>query len=254
MANKNTLKFTDVVPERFRGPEHQEFSLWLKKAELGFRVMRMDAATKCDILQAYMDSPAQDLAMTFVSAYQQENDEPNTARDRTEYFEEMYKKLIEHLQGQSGVVGTQPELRLLDRWNLLKQGPAEKVAAYYHRMLKLKDQLKNQKKPFAMDELSVWTTFVNGLRIDVQLHVRTNRQPGPVELAVEAAGAYEGARAYTQLAQSSTPDTAAQLPRNRGWRRNTDMRGTVLETLRDPPPATRAISTPPQSGAASAGT
>ena len=105
-----------------------------------------------------------------------------------------------------------------------------------------------------MDELSVWTTFVNGLRTDIQLHVRKNRQPGPVELAVEAAEAYEGARAYTQLAQSSTPDTAAQLPRNRGWRRNTDMRGTVLETLRDPPPATRAISTPPQSGAASAGT
>ena len=156
MANKNTLKFTDVVPERFRGPEHQEFSLWLKKAELGFRVMRMDAATKCDILQAYMDSPAQDLAMTFVSAYQQENDEPNTARDRTEYFEEMYKKLIEHLQGQSGVVGTQPELRLLDRWNLLKQGPAEKVAAYYHRMLKLKDQLTNQKSPLQ------WTNCRSG--------------------------------------------------------------------------------------------
>ena len=103
---------------RFRGPEHQGFSLWLKKAEPGFRVMRMDAAAKCDILQAYMDSPAQDLAMTFVSAYQQENDEPNTARDRTEYFEEKHKKLIEHLQGQSGVVGTQPELRLLDSWNL----------------------------------------------------------------------------------------------------------------------------------------
>ena len=122
MATKNTLKFSDVVPERFRGPDHQEFSLWLKKCELGFRVMRLDAATKCDILQAYMDSPAQDLAMTFVADYRMENDEPSGARDRTEYFEEMYKKLIEYLQAQSGVVGTQPELRLLDKWNLLKQG------------------------------------------------------------------------------------------------------------------------------------
>ena len=175
MTTKNTLKFSDVVPERFRGPDHQEFSLWLKKCELGFRVMRLDAATKCDILQAYMDSPAQDLAMTFVADYRMENDEPSGARDRTEYFEEMYKNLIEYLQAQSGVVGTQPELRLLDKWNLLKQGRTEKVAAYYHRMLKLKDQLKNQRKPFEMDELAVWSTFVNGLRSDIQLHVRTNR-------------------------------------------------------------------------------
>ena len=57
------MKFSDVVPDRFKGPHHQEFSTWLRKVELAFRVTKTDDINKVDHLLAYMDPPAQDIAM-----------------------------------------------------------------------------------------------------------------------------------------------------------------------------------------------
>ena len=53
------MKFSDVVPDRFKGPHHQEFSTWLRKVELAFRVTKTDDVHKTDHLLAYMDPPAQ---------------------------------------------------------------------------------------------------------------------------------------------------------------------------------------------------
>ena len=49
------MKFSDVVPDRFKGPHHQEFSTWLRKVELAFRVTKTDDIHKTDHLLAYMD-------------------------------------------------------------------------------------------------------------------------------------------------------------------------------------------------------
>ena len=46
------MKFSDVVSERFRGPTFHDFSTWLKKVELAFRVTRTDEASKVDVLLA----------------------------------------------------------------------------------------------------------------------------------------------------------------------------------------------------------
>ena len=59
-------------------------------------------------------------------------------------------------------------------------------------MVVLMQQLSQQEKPYTPDELAIWTTFVNGLRRDIQLHVRTNvYKPGPVNEAYEAAEVFE---------------------------------------------------------------
>ena len=63
------MKFSDVVPDRFKGPHHQEFSTWLRKVELAFRVTKTDDINKVDHLLAYMDPPAQDIAMQYAETY-----------------------------------------------------------------------------------------------------------------------------------------------------------------------------------------
>ena len=66
------MKFSDVVPDRFKGPHHQEFSTWLRKVELAFRVTKTDDINKVDHLLAYMDPPAQDIAMQYAETYTRE--------------------------------------------------------------------------------------------------------------------------------------------------------------------------------------
>ena len=186
------MKFSDVVADRFRGPTHQDFSTWLKKVELAFRVTRTDEAAKVDVLVAYMDAPAQDLAIAFVDKYRTDNAPPTAAGPLRTYNETLYDQLVAYLRTKSAVVGTRPELRLLDLWKNFEQRPAETVGEYYHRMNVLLEKLASQDRPFKPDELGVWSTFVNGLRRDLQIHVRTQApKPGPVETAVEAAEVYE---------------------------------------------------------------
>ena len=50
-------------------PHHQEFSTWLRKVELAFRVTKTDDINKVDHLLAYMDPPAQDIAMQYAETY-----------------------------------------------------------------------------------------------------------------------------------------------------------------------------------------
>jgi hypothetical protein len=167
------MKFSDVVADRFRGPTHQDFSTWLKKVELAFRVTRTDEAAKVDVLVAYMDAPAQDLAIAFVDKYRTDNAPPTAAGPLRTYNETLYDQLVAYLRTKSAVVGTRPELRLLDLWKNFEQRSAETVGEYYHRMNVLLEKLASQDRPFKPDELGVWSTFVNGLRRDLQIHVRT---------------------------------------------------------------------------------
>ena len=210
------MKFSDVVTEHFRGPTFHDFSTWLKKVELGFRVTHTDANAKVDVLLAYIDPPAQDLALAFVDKYRCENDPPTGATQLKTYNTELYDALLTYLKKKSAVVGTRPELRLLDLWKNFEQKAGETVGEYFHRMNVLIEKLANQERPFRPDELSVWSTFVNGLRRDLQIHVRTQApKPGPVEGAVEAAETYEdvcrliqGTEATPRRAGTHAPPTA----------------------------------------------
>ena len=95
------------------------------------------------------------------------------------------------------------------------------MGEYYHRMNVLIEKLANQDRPFKPDELGVWTTFVNGLRRDIQIHVRTQApKPGPVETAVEAAEVYEDVHRlmlvrddpFKRTENSSTPTADRDIP------------------------------------------
>ena len=88
------MKFSDVVSERFRGPTFHDFSTWLKKVELAFRVTRTDEASKVDVLLAYMDAPAQDLALAFADKYRRENDPPTAPTQLRAYNTALYDALI----------------------------------------------------------------------------------------------------------------------------------------------------------------
>ena len=257
------MKFSDVVSERFRGPTFHDFSTWLKKVELAFRVTRTDEASKVDVLLAYMDAPAQDLALAFADKYRRENDPPTAPTQLRAYNTALYDALIAYLRTKSAVVGTRPELRLLDLWKNFEQKRGETVGEYYHRMNVLIEKLANQDRPFKPDELGVWTTFVNGLRRDIQIHVRTQApKPGPVETAVEAAEVYEDAHRlmlvrddpFKRTENSSTPtadrDSRPEAGRAGRFGQLQRTRGTVLEretvgqSLRRPPVAAYTESGP----------
>ena len=96
------MKFSDVVPDRFKGPHHQEFSTWLRKVELAFRVTKTDDVHKTDHLLAYMDPPAQDIAMQFVEAYGKEHDDSGmTAAQLKLYHRTLYDELVKHMKTKS---------------------------------------------------------------------------------------------------------------------------------------------------------
>ena len=127
---KSTMKFADVVGSRFAGPAQQEFSSWLKKVELGFKVAHVDTIERVDHLLAYMDAPAQDIAITFVDHYTEENAVPAAAAQQKTYYDTLYKALIAHLRSKSAVVGTRPELRLMEQWKNIKQTEGETVGIF----------------------------------------------------------------------------------------------------------------------------
>ena len=93
------MKFSDVVPDRFKGPHHQEFSTWLRKVELAFRVTKTDDINKVDHLLAYMDPPAQDIAMQYAETYTREHDDSGlTGNQLKAYHRTFYDALIAHLK------------------------------------------------------------------------------------------------------------------------------------------------------------
>ena len=60
------MKFSEVVRERFRGPAYgQDFTTWLAKVQHGFRTAQIPESAQVDHLVAYLESPAQELAISF---------------------------------------------------------------------------------------------------------------------------------------------------------------------------------------------
>ena len=230
------MKFSDVVPDRFKGPHHQEFSTWLRKVELAFRVTKTDDINKVDHLLAYMDPPAQDIAMQYAETYTREHDDSGlTGNQLKAYHRTFYDALIAHLKTKSAVVGTRPELRLLEQWKNMRQKDSETVGEYYHRLTVLMQRMAQQEKPYEPDELTQWTTFVNGLHYDVQLHVRTNIiRPGALSEVLEAAEAFEDVqRTMRGRSANAFPNKAVtQAPRAPKWGQFQRTRGTVMDTLR----------------------
>ena len=105
------MKFSEVVRERFRGPAYgQDFTTWLAKVQHGFRTAQIPESAQVDHLVAYLESPAQELAISFKKKYESENvypDRPSAAVAK-KYHEDELAALIAHLKTQSLVVGTRP--------------------------------------------------------------------------------------------------------------------------------------------------
>ena len=193
-STRNLMKFTDIVRDHYRGPAYgQEFTTWYTKVQHGFSTAQVPESAQVDHLVAVLDSPAQELAFSFIKKYDDEHPtEGLRGQQLVQYHEDKLAALVAHLQSKSSVVGTRPELRLLNKWKTMKQYDGEPAAMFYHRINVLHDQLANQPDPEVPGPRDVWSTFVNGLQHDVQLHVRTFvPKPGDMEEALQAAEVFE---------------------------------------------------------------
>ena len=188
------MKFTDIVRDRYRGPAYgQEFTTWFAKVRHGFSTAQVPAEAQVDHLVAVLESPAQELAFSFCEKYDIENSTDGLrGANLTKHHEDKLAALVAHLQSKSAVVGTRPELRLLNQWGRIKQQDGEPAGMYYHRMNVLLDQMANQQAAEKPSQLQIWSTFVNGLRREVQTHVRAFvPKPGEIEEALQAAEVFE---------------------------------------------------------------
>ena len=165
-STRNLMKFTDIVRDHYRGPAYgQEFTTWYTKVRHGFSTAQVPESAQVDHLVAVLDSPAQELAFSFIKKYDAEHPtEGLRGQQLVQYHEDKLAALVAHLQSKSSVVGTRPELRLLNKWKTMKQYDGEPAAMFYHRINVLHDQLANQPDPEVPGPRDVWSTFVNGLQ------------------------------------------------------------------------------------------
>ena len=68
------MKFTDIVRDHYRGPAYgQEFTTWYTKVQHGFSTAQVPESAQVDHLVAVLDSPAQELAFSFIKKYNAEH-------------------------------------------------------------------------------------------------------------------------------------------------------------------------------------
>ena len=69
-STRNLMKFTDIVRDHYRGPAYgQEFTTWYTKVQHGFSTAQVPESAQVDHLVAVLDSPAQELAFSFIKKY-----------------------------------------------------------------------------------------------------------------------------------------------------------------------------------------
>ena len=227
------MKMSEVVSERFRGPQSQDFASWMKRFELGAQCTNLQDEQKVNSFLAYLESPCQELAMSFVKKYKTDHEPPTSpAADVRAYHKDLWKDLIAYVSKKSAFVGTRPELRLHNQWSSLRQKEHESVGSYYHRLERLKCQMAEQDKPFLADDMTTWTTFVNGLREEIRWHIKANVKGTDLEDTLERAEAYEEANksivpqrnGKPEYPSSGTTQNAAPLERRSGFQRDNSSR------------------------------
>ena len=73
-STRNLMKFTDIVRDHYRGPAYgQEFTTWYTKVQHGFSTAQVPESAQVDHLVAVLDSPAQELAFSFIKKYNAEH-------------------------------------------------------------------------------------------------------------------------------------------------------------------------------------
>ena len=65
-AARPSLKLSEVLDEKFSGPQSQDFAAWLRKFELGTSCSNVHDAQKVNVFLAYLESPCFELAFAFV--------------------------------------------------------------------------------------------------------------------------------------------------------------------------------------------
>ena len=190
------MKMSEVVSERFRGPQSQDFASWMGRFELGAQCTNMQDEQKVNSFLAYLESPCQELAMTFVKKYKTGREPPIApAAEVRAYHQVLWKDLIAHVRKQSAFVGTRPELRLHDQWATLRQEEHETVGSYHHRLVQLRYRMAEQDPPREVDEQTAWFAFVRGLKAETRFHVlvHTHGKSMDITETLTAAEAFEDA-------------------------------------------------------------
>ena len=97
------MKFTDIVRDHYRGPAYgQEFTTWYTKVQHGFSTAQVPESAQVDHLVAVLDSPAQELAFSFIKKYNAEHPtEGLRGQQLVQYHEDKLAALVAHLQSKS---------------------------------------------------------------------------------------------------------------------------------------------------------
>ena len=126
------MKFTDIVRDHYRGPAYgQEFTTWYTKVQHGFSTAQVPESAQVDHLVAVLDSPAQELAFSFIKKYNAEHPtEGLRGQQLVQYHEDKLAALVAHLQSKSSVV----HCKQLQWRNRMLLGP--QLSAFDHAAMK----------------------------------------------------------------------------------------------------------------------
>ena len=98
-STRNLMKFTDIVRDHYRGPAYgQEFTTWYTKVQHGFSTAQVPESAQVDHLVAVLDSPAQELAFSFIKKYDAEHPTEGLGRQQlVQHHEDKLAALVARL-------------------------------------------------------------------------------------------------------------------------------------------------------------
>ena len=166
------VKITDVLPKKYQGPD-QDFASWLTNFELGVTLGELVPKAQVALLQAFLEGDCRQVAVDYIREYEQETPVPAGAAAQRSYYEQQLSALKDYLRQSTTITGCSPEVRLMDKWRTITQKDKEKVQTYYNRVKYLLRQLQEQDPPIQIDDKDLYVTFVNGLRPNIKVHVKS---------------------------------------------------------------------------------
>ena len=195
-----TARLTLPALSHFSGGSGEDIIEWLQRFETTLSISKIDGADKIDMLKVYVTGYARIVLERYQAT--REMKELSGAKEHVEIFDKVRDHLKREFQKYDPVRYYMQQLRSL------QQGSDESVKEYSRRMQSVVVDLERYGYTVShMDEL---TTFEQGLKADIQRHLRSSvRQVSTFKEAVAAAEAFE--EAARQFHERTSPKSPAPL-------------------------------------------
>ena len=195
-----TARLTLPALSHFSGGSGEDIIEWLQRFETTLSISKIDGADKIDMLKVYVTGYARIVLERYQAT--REMKELSGAKEHVEIFDKVRDHLKREFQKYDPVRYYMQQLRSL------QQGSDESVKEYSRRMQSVVVDLERYGYTVShMDEL---TTFEQGLKADIQRHLRSSvRQVSTFKEVVAAAEAFE--EAARQFHERTSPKSPAPL-------------------------------------------